>query len=1085
MNRIFALLIIFFLPVVSIGQDVTNLEAPVSNDESSCGAGFITLTATSSINNGNLEFEWYESTGGGLQFLGSLNGSTGRSQFITSFLIADKSFAVRVRLGNSVSPYTFVLAEILNEATITQRPEIQLCGEAYLDIETEMDSIESYQWQILVPSELGESSFEDLTTDSSDSTTLIAIETGFYRVIVTDSTGCQAISGEVEVSNSSVVDFIESVVHCYDPIIPGSDLVTLESSYGRSFTTYRWEESLDSVNFTLIATSQSVDVSKPTAQAYDTAFYRLTITEQNCSNDTTIAVYWRPLPEGAISHIDPLIGQNDFFYCGDDPVSDRTLQFSSTSLGISVTWVRVNHIASISQDSLKSYSGPNGPERLLLDFPLLLTGIELGDEVILTQNEDNLLPEEGGIPDDGGLVFAVVIDTVADNCGAVTNGIFADTAFPLPVVENALAYDYEANLDFIPVCRGEELVLTSYDKTADSYSWKQLYEDTDLFTEISVDDTLNILADQDYEGGTYVLEVIKNGCLDLSREFNVVPVTPPTVEISNIEEGEAFACDDIPSILLFGEGSEFVTSYQWLYSVDNENFVEAPGDSSNHFYIATLNGYYKLVASTAFCSSETPSVQVEIPDPIDPEFVLVAIEGDNQYCEGDEIILTCNYEGENPAYFWYYSFFQIDGDEASIELVELGETLGPEVTVDTRAFGSELTEELVLYFYILVIDGECIAGSTNVPFVVEINPRPNIEIAFSEVSISTEILVCDDEEVSEAVQVNNLSTVSLPNINYLWRKYNSASDNYDTLLGVSGTELTITEPGRYQCLAVDEAGSCFSISNDLDVLALPSEVIGDTLFCFGNDINLQASRQDLPDLDVFSYQWYYSVDGGSFAAISNEANSSLVIDPESELYGNGFFYYEVMYDACSGTSNILEVKENVNSFQASLSIERNQQKSVPFEVALNVTGIDEWEAVWEAEYLIFSDNNRAIYEVDEAFTADGLIVAVTILNPGGCEVELSEFVTFSELEEVQFPKFVSPNGDGLNDNFELKGVDRTIDNQLVILDNWGNRLYTSENFYNEPNQISILMNGLKAEGVYFYIFQTDNETIKGSFYLRK
>ncbi len=1089
-KRTITFILIAILPALLVGQDVENLDAPESQNVASCGAGFLTLTATSIISSNNLQFEWYETTSSeGLRFLGSLDGSTGRSQFITPFLIADQRFAVRARVGNSISPFTYVSAQILNEASIFQRPEIQICGEAYLDIETEMDSIENYQWQILVPNESGESSFEDLTTESSDSTTLIAVEAGFYRVIATDSMGCRAISSEVEVTNTPIVEFIESIAYCYDPDIIGDDRVMLESTYGRSFTTFLWEESLDSVSFSQISTAKSVTVSKPTTKLYDTAYYRLTITEQNCSNDTTIAVYWRSVPEGTISHVDPLISQDDFFFCGGDLQAERTLQLSSTSLGTEVIWVSINHSSFFSQETLKSYAGIDGPERLLTNFSGILgTVIGGGDGVVLTQDAGNILPQNGGIPDEGGLIFAIMTDTIAgDECQGVTNGIFADSAFPLPLNRNSLAYDYLPGLDFIPACEGEELEFTSYDKTADTYSWKQLDEGSGIFTEISTNDTLNIIVDESYESGTYVLEVTKNGCTDLSQPFNVVSATIPTVEITNIEDGEAIACDDIPSVLLVGEGSESVSSYEWLYSIDDVNFVPASGDSANHFYIATVGGYYKLVASTRFCAAETPSVLVEIPDPVDPEFVQVEIEGVDQYCEGEEIALQCNYASTTATYLWFYSFFQIDSGEPSIELVELGETSSPEITLDTRIFGSDLVSPLALYFYILVFDGDCIIGSTDVPFVAVVNPKPNIEIAFLDSPGLSEILICGNEEVNEEVNVNDLSNVFLPDITYMWRKFNPNLQDYDTIQGESGTSFTITEPGRYQCLAVDSDGFCFSVSNDIDMLVLPAKISGDTLFCQGNDINIWALQDNIPDLTTFNYEWFHSPDGMLFDLVANESNPNLLVSPDSELYGDGFLYYTAMFDDCVAVSDTLRIRQNVNSFNSNLSVNINQKKGVPFQAIVDIdTELPDASYIWEpSQFLSFNNVRRALFNFPEDYPLDSATVQVTIISPSGCEVVLQRVISLSEISNVVFPKFVSANSDGLNDFFRIAGVDTSIPNRLIVLDSWGNRLFSYNNYYNEPQESQDLINELKNEGVYYFLFEVEGDVMKGNFYYTK
>jgi hypothetical protein len=681
--KTFFLSLIFLFTIPAIAQDVVDLEAPISKSDTICGAGFLTLNASSSINDPNLLFEWFAYIGGRLQFLGSLDGSTGKSQFITSFLIADKNFAVRVRLGNSISPYVNVRAEILNEATILQQPEIQLCGEVYLEVVTNMDSIESYQWQVLVGDDLDQSFFKDLTSESSDSTILIAKKTGFYRVIVTDSLGCQAISGEVEVNNDPIVIAMSSVIQCYDPAIPKSDSTVLVSNYGRALTKYFWEVSIDSINFSLVDTTKMIGVSKPTTQEFDTAYYRLTITEQNCSNDTTIAVYWRPVPEGTIRHINPLIGSDDFFFCGSDDEADRTLQFTPISPDLEVKWYNVNFSQLQSLDFFKSYSGENGPQDYL-DFKSMSL-INISENVLGSEYEMILDQMAGGPLDtDGGLIFAIMTDTIS-NCSTVTNGIFADTSFPFPMNGVRLAYNYSPGASYVPICVGGELEFTSYDQTADAYAWLKYDEGTDSYTELDSDETFNLIADEDFEEGTYYLEVTKNGCTSLSEGFNVAFADPPTVEITNIEEDEVIACNEMGSILLYGRASDDAIDYQWYYSVDDVDFFLAPGDSANHFYQAEINGYYKLSASNAFCSGETNSVYVEIPDGVDPDFIEVKVEGDMSYCEGDEIRMRVNYQGPKVAYFWFYATVELGSGDVGIGLVELGGTTDPELVLDSRA----------------------------------------------------------------------------------------------------------------------------------------------------------------------------------------------------------------------------------------------------------------------------------------------------------------------------------------------------------------------------------------------------------------
>lgn len=1072
-----------FISSHTIGQEVINLASPKSENEVICGAGYVTFTATSELRDSNLRFEWFEiSDDGSLKLLGSLDGLTGKSQFITSLLIADTRFAVRVRIGNSLSPYNYVKAEVINEAAIVQRPAIQLCGQVRLEAETDMDSINGYQWQVLVPNEFGQSFFQNLNTESSDSSVFITDEVGFYRVVVTDDAGCKGISSEIEVTNNKVVKFIDSKIICYDSGEPSSNVMNLISDYGRSFTEYLWEESLDSVTFTGIGTEKSVEISRPSVQPYDTVYYRLTLKEQNCSNDTTIAVYWRPKPAGEISHIDPLIGQSDFFFCGDDPESARTLKFTSSSLGIRVAWYAVSYSKKFSQAVLKSYSSQMIDENLIELFAGDMKPIGMGAEVVLNQRDGDRL----GI--DGGLIFAIVTDTVASSCRGFTNAIFANTSFPFPTNGSDIAYEYPNGMSFIPVCRDSDLVLPSYDLSADDYSWKLYDELTNSFIEIDTNDTLTISVDDDYSEGIYALEVTKNGCSGFSSEFKVVAFDEPSVKITNIED-EASACNKLSNVLLFGQGSNDVSGYQWLYSANggDNTYDLALGDSAKHFYRATKDGYYKLVASNSFCQAETKPVFVQIPKLSNPGYVEVELEGAKDYCVGDEIEVTCNYEGSSATYFWYYSFFQLDGNDVSIQLVELGKTTTPNITLDTRAFESANQQPLTLYFYILVIDGECVAGSTDIPFVVTINPTPNIELIFQEFSMLNELFLCSDELINEEVKINNLTGVDIGELTYLWTRYNPENDDYDTLEQNTENNYFITQPGRYRSIATSQDGVCFSSSNTLDLMTLPNGIAGDSIFCFGNDISLSAIQGYIPDLNVYAYQWYHSIDGNVYTPIVGKTFPNLTLSVGDELYGSGFFYYESSYDGCTKASKKIEIREDSDSFKSRLILGNSHEKGIPFEAIVDVNlEANEITYQWEPSAFIgLQSSEKAIFSFPEDYPSDSVTISVNVSKVDGCSVVHSQVVQLKNLSSLKFSRFVSPNGDGLNDYFQINGLDSSIPNNLQIFDSWGTRLFSFDNYHNLPQQADALINSIKTEGVYYYIFSAGETFKKGSFFFTK
>jgi gliding motility-associated-like protein/uncharacterized repeat protein (TIGR01451 family) len=66
---------------------------------------------------------------------------------------------------------------------------------------------------------------------------------------------------------------------------------------------------------------------------------------------------------------------------------------------------------------------------------------------------------------------------------------------------------------------------------------------------------------------------------------------------------------------------------------------------------------------------------------------------------------------------------------------------------------------------------------------------------------------------------------------------------------------------------------------------------------------------------------------------------------------------------------------------------------------------------------------------------------------------------------LTIPNLFSPNGDGVNDTFEIRGLNLFSENELIIINRWGNEVYKSTNYKNDWTG-----NGLN-EGTYYYLLR--------------
>ncbi|TDG34783.1 gliding motility-associated C-terminal domain-containing protein, partial [Pedobacter changchengzhani] len=63
------------------------------------------------------------------------------------------------------------------------------------------------------------------------------------------------------------------------------------------------------------------------------------------------------------------------------------------------------------------------------------------------------------------------------------------------------------------------------------------------------------------------------------------------------------------------------------------------------------------------------------------------------------------------------------------------------------------------------------------------------------------------------------------------------------------------------------------------------------------------------------------------------------------------------------------------------------------------------------------------------------------------------------------PNLFTPNGDGTNETFEIRGIELFAKNELVIVNRWGNEVYKSSNYDNTWTG-----EGLN-EGTYYYLLK--------------
>lgn len=96
-------------------------------------------------------------------------------------------------------------------------------------------------------------------------------------------------------------------------------------------------------------------------------------------------------------------------------------------------------------------------------------------------------------------------------------------------------------------------------------------------------------------------------------------------------------------------------------------------------------------------------------------------------------------------------------------------------------------------------------------------------------------------------------------------------------------------------------------------------------------------------------------------------------------------------------------------------------------------------------------------------------------------------ITLVEPIPLEIPNGISPNGDGFNDFFSVRGLDNYPENKLLVFNRWGNQVYEESNYRNSNPWYGTNADGEELpEGTYFVVMElTGADNLKGYLEIRR
>ncbi|GET46740.1 T9SS type B sorting domain-containing protein [Capnocytophaga felis] len=301
---------------------------------------------------------------------------------------------------------------------------------------------------------------------------------------------------------------------------------------------------------------------------------------------------------------------------------------------------------------------------------------------------------------------------------------------------------------------------------------------------------------------------------------------------------------------------------------------------------------------------------------------------------------------------------------------------------------------------------------------------------------------------------------------------------------------TDLQSGEY--FVTQTQNDCESEKVEISVIIENVNITGESDVIIGNTITLKANKK----------MGIWSISNSSLATISPNDNEVIIT---GILQGSVLVTYELP-NGCKSSHNVnilrnpLQCTRLVNPY--------NHSRLVPVNTEL------QWEMVEGADgyrisvgtsaggseivenQIINGQNNTSYQFANDLPAGRTIYVRITPFNRWGDAMECSEESFTTIAKDRHFKQGFSPNGDGINDVWEIEAIEQYPNNRVSIFNRWGDMVFYVEGYNNkdrafrgQANKLTKLGAGKLPEGTYFFIIEIDGKhpytKLNGSLELRR
>ncbi|MBK8565358.1 MAG: gliding motility-associated C-terminal domain-containing protein [Saprospiraceae bacterium] len=498
--------------------------------------------------------------------------------------------------------------------------------------------------------------------------------------------------------------------------------------------------------------------------------------------------------------------------------------------------------------------------------------------------------------------------------------------------------------------------------------------------------------------------------------------------------------------------------YQWYFNNGITNTLLGATNSPTFFLPNIANGNegtYTVVVAAGNCTTQpSNAAAVEVTNAlsgIPPTLTTTS----TQLCMGETLTLNSSaWPNAGASYLWYFD----NGN---------GQVLLGISDVPTWFVG-DVTMDDVGTYTVVVASGSCTTQPSNAELVL-----------VASMSGTAMQLTANDNQLCEGQQLT-LNSSAAPNVDMQYQWYFDAG-NGPVLLGTTAEptyfvgDASIGNVGIYSVIASN--GECATPPSNLELVTLTESPA--LLTSSSTDISTPACRGDLVQLNVSpvdgaTYQW-----NGPQGFTANVPNPIL---PSATPGQAGEYVATLMVDGCIFEAPAAEVHVFTGiaaaddvydlNFNETLSDADVVVNDLPGNVQAWDLRIVEAPANGKAELV----NGKLTYTPRNNFFGPDVMV-YEICNsdcPDDCDRATVRFNVLGtdENQDCFAPNIITPNGDGINDNFEVPCLETSYkDNNVRIFNRWGDKVFDKDGYANDWD--GRYKGNSLPPGTYFYLIQTE------------